>query len=91
MVIGYGFRDQHINRPIIDAVNGRGLRFFLIDSLGSNVVRHANPSFGGAIYAPNELDDAFRLGLIGASSRGLSETFGQDGVSHAQIMDFFVS
>jgi hypothetical protein len=89
MVIGYGFRDQHINRPIINAVSNSGLRFFVIDRLGPDVVRHANPSFGGAIYASNDLDDAFQAGLIGASQRNLSETFGNDAVSHNQIMNFF--
>jgi hypothetical protein len=89
MVIGCGFRDQHINRPIIDAVNTHGLRFFVIDALGADVARCANPSHGGAIYAPNELDDAFRHGLVGVSQRRLSETFGGDQVSHGNVMSFF--
>lgn len=89
MVIGYGFRDQHINRPIIDAINGSGLRVFIIDSLGVEVIRRANPTWGGAIYAPNQLDDAFQLGFSGASQRNLSETFGNGAVSHAQVMNFF--
>ena len=89
MVIGYGFRDSHVNEVIIEAVENRGLQFFVIDRLGSDVVRHANPSFGGAIYAPDALDDAFRRGLIGASQRGLSETFGDDLVSHTNVMQFF--
>jgi len=89
-IIGYGFKDSHINEAIINAVNNHGLEFFVVDSLGSNIVRQVNPSFGGAIYAPNELDNAFRRGLIGASERRLSETFGgNDMVSHANVMQFF--
>ena len=91
MVIGYGFRDPHINRPIIDAISNSGLRFFVINSLGANVVKYANPSFGGAIYAPNELDDAFHAGLTGASQRNLLDTFGNDAVSHDQVMGFFAN
>jgi hypothetical protein len=37
----------------------------------------------------NELDDAFRHGLFGASRRSLAETFNNDDVSHAQLMQFF--
>lgn len=89
-VIGYGFKDPHVNEAIVDAVENRGLEFFVIDAHGRDVVRHANPSFGGGIYAPNALDDAFRRGLIGASERRLSETFGDDGlVSHTEVMRFF--
>jgi len=87
-VIGYGFRDPHVNDVIIQAVLRYGLQFFVIDPSGSDVVRCANPSCG-SIYAPNALDDAFRNGLIGASRRGLSETFGNDQISHEQVMDFF--
>lgn len=88
-IIGYGFRDSHINQAIIDAVANHNLRFFVTDQWGSDVVRHANPSFGGAIYAPNALDDAFRNGLIGASERNLSETFGNDQISYENVMRFF--
>ncbi|ESS71491.1 hypothetical protein MGMO_100c00120 [Methyloglobulus morosus KoM1] len=88
-VIGYGFRDQHVNQEIINAVN-KGLKFFIIDPSGSDVVQQANSSFGGAIYAKkNPLDDAFETGLIGASRRSLSETFGNDRLSHENIMSFF--
>lgn len=88
-VIGYGFRDSHMNQAIINAVETTELRFFVIDSHGANVVRRANPSFDGASYAPNALDNAFRKGLIGASERSLSETFGADQVSHTEVMRFF--
>jgi len=87
-VIGYGFKDLHVNELIIDSVMNHGLEFFVLDKFGSDVVKHANPSFGGAIYAPNALDEAFEQGLLGASSRNLSETFGDDSVSHATVMRF---
>lgn len=87
-VIGYGFLDTHVNEVIIEAVS-RGLKFFVIDPSGSDVVQRANPSFGGAIYAPNALDDAFKKGLIGVSQRRLNETFGNDLISHKNVMGFF--
>ena len=88
-VIGYGFKDLHVNEVIIESVRNRGLQFFVIDHFGSDVVRHAKLSFGGAAYAPNALEEAFAQGLIGASRRSLSETFGNDLVSHADVMQFF--
>lgn len=88
MVIGYGFRDPHINEVIIEAIQRGNLRMFVVDPLGSELARHANPSFGGSIYAPNALDDAFRVGLAGASQRSLRETFGGDAVSHRQVSGF---
>jgi hypothetical protein len=88
-VIGYGFRDQHINDVIIEAVSRHELRFFVIDPFGSDVVRRANPSFEGAIYVRGALDNAFEQGLIGASQRHLSETFGNDQISHEHVLGFF--
>jgi len=90
-VIGYGFRDQHVNDVIIEAVRDQGLKFFVIDPIGSDIVRRVNPSYGGTIYAISELDDAFEKGLIGASQRGLSETIGNDQISHESVMTFFSS
>ena len=55
---------------------------------GDKVVRLANPSHGGQIYGPNELDHAFERGLVGASRRSLSETFGSDAVSFENILRF---
>ena len=89
LVIGYSFKDLHINDVIIEAVMNRELEFTVIDPLGSDVVKHANDTFGGDIYAPNALDDAFRKGLIGASRRNLSETFGTNSISHTSVMQFF--
>ncbi len=88
-VIGYGFRDSHVNEVIIEAISNSNLKLFVIDPSGSEVAMRANPSFGGAVYVPNALDDAFRQGLIGASRRGLSETFGNDPVSHDHVMNYF--
>ena len=87
-MIGYSFRDDHVNKAIIEAVRQHGLRFFVIDPSGSDVVRKANPSCGGAVYAANDLDEAFQMGLVGASRRSLRDTFGDDLVSHANVVRF---
>ena len=75
MIIGYGFRDQHINEVVVKAVLDRGLKMFVVAPEGAEIARAANSSGGAAIYAPSSLDDAFERGLLGASRRGLSEIF----------------
>ena len=87
MIIGYSFRDDHINQAIVHAVRDCGLRFFVIDAAGSDVVRLANSSYGGA-YSPSEIDEAFATGLVGSSRRSLSETFGEDTVSLENVRGF---
>ena len=88
-VIGYSFRDSHVNEVIVNGVRTSALKFFVVDPLGSEVVRHANSSYGGMAYSPGELDSAFAEGLVGASRRGLKETFGSDPISYANVMSFF--
>jgi hypothetical protein len=89
MIIGYGFRDSHINDVITHAIQKDNLKFFVIDPSGADIVRKVNPSYGGQIYAPNNLDDAFKQGLIGASRRTLREIFGTDTVEHQKVQRFF--
>ncbi len=89
-IIGYGFRDKHVNDAIVDAAIHCGLKFFVVDPYGSGIARRVNPSSGGTIYAKGPLDEAFERGLIGASTRTLSETFGRDRISHEAVMRFFV-
>jgi hypothetical protein len=89
MVIGYGFRDPHINEVIAAAVEG-GLKFFLIDPAGSGLARSLNGTRqAGAIPATTSLESVFETALIGASRRSLSEIFGADRIEHAKVMQFF--
>ncbi len=88
-VIGYSFGDNHINEQIIKGV-GDGLRFFVLDPLGSEVARQANPSYGAMVMDKSAEEMAFEEGLIGASRRNLRDIFGgNDPISHANIMSFF--
>jgi hypothetical protein len=82
MVIGYSFSDGHIDQLIKDAAKS-GLRIFIIDPLGSDVV---NKTRAAQIRAPEPVQEL----LIGGSRRTLREIFsGGDGVEHAKIMRFF--
>ena len=89
MVIGYGFRDEHINATLIKAVVRCGLKLFIVTPAGADQARQVNPSAGGAIKARSALEDTFERGVIGASQRGLREIFGGNGLELAKLERFF--
>lgn len=89
MVIGYGFRDAHINQVIIRAVNDRGLRMFIIAPKGGDLARTVNPTHRATIRCGTELEAAFERSLIGASRRLLRDIFGGDTIEHNKVQRFF--
>jgi hypothetical protein len=86
MVIGYSFGDEYINNAIVEAVNTSGLRLFIVDPLGVDVLHKQPPQ-----RQPSEslLESALRPAIIGASRRRLSATFSSDIVEHRKLMRFF--
>jgi hypothetical protein len=89
MVIGYGFRDQHINESIEHAVE-QGLKTFIIDPAGSDIGRNLNLSKRPEnIGQDSKLENALHFALIGASRRELSRIFGGDSVEHHKVQRFF--
>jgi len=90
MVIGYGFRDAHINTTIFRAVRETGLKMFIIDPAGADIAWQINPTRKpGAIGAtPSELEEVFQMAVVGASRRPLSQIFGSDEVEHAKVVRF---
>jgi hypothetical protein len=89
-VVGYGFRDRHINDVLLKAVNGQRMKFFLIDPSGAELYRLVNATDKAPIYCPGPVDQIFEQGLGGVSKRSLAETFGgRDLVSFEQVNDFF--
>jgi hypothetical protein len=92
MVIGYGFRDVHINEVIVRAVEQHNLQLFVIDPAGADLARTLNPTYGAQIQGnPTPLEEAFRRGLIGASRRTLREIFGTDSAEHHKVRRFFAA
>jgi len=89
MVIGYGFRDQHINEVIMRAINDRGTEMFVIAPEGGDLARRANPTHQAAIRVGTNLESTFERGLIGASRRSLREIFGGDSIEFSKVMRFF--
>jgi hypothetical protein len=90
MVIGYGFRDEHINQVLWRAVE-KGLRMFLIAPEGADLVFAQSPTRKrGQIIVTTPAEENLRESLIGASRRALSETFSDEGdVEFNKVMRFF--
>lgn len=89
LVIGYGFRDVHINSAIEKAVDEHGLKIFIIDPFGADLAWKLNETrTKGAIPAGSSLEELFKKSIIGASRRSLKETFGDDSVEHSKVMRF---
>lgn len=89
MVIGYGFRDEHINAAIAKAVEG-GLKLFVIAPEGAELARRINPTRqGGLIAAQTPLEGMLEQSLVGASRRPLRDIFGGDTAEHNKVMRFF--
>jgi hypothetical protein len=89
MVIGYGFRDEHVNSALKGAMES-GLKIYVIDPSGADVASATNRVPKGAIgYKPTPLEEMLQKSLIGYSRRPLSSTLGNDSVEHAKLMRFF--
>jgi hypothetical protein len=89
MIVGYSFRDPHINDVITRAIDRTGLRIFVIDPQGSELARSLNPTNIRPVRVEQPLEQAFRRALIGASRRPLTDTFGTDAVEYKKVMRFF--
>lgn len=89
MVIGYGFRDEHITAAIARGVE-KGLKLFIGAPEGVELARKLNPTRApGHIVAPTPLEGMIEESLIGASRRGLREIFGHDDAEYRKVMRFF--
>jgi len=88
MIIGYSFRDEHINRTIRTAARP-GFKLFIVDPDGIDVLDkdHKVPIRPVPPIDPNFV--ALGPCLIGASKLALSESFGRNRVEHDLVMTFF--
>ena len=82
MVIGYSFRDTHINEHIKHAA-ATGLKLFIIDPNGLDVIQELGPR---GIY---NFGSSLQGSIIGASRRDLRATLTTDKVEQAKVMRFF--
>jgi len=86
-VIGYGFRDHHINQAILRAAGVSALKMCVVDPQGFDVISWQTS--GEQIPAKSQLYQAFQPYFGGVSRRLLSSTFGaNDSAEHAKVLGF---
>lgn len=91
MVIGYGFRDQHINEAINNGAKN-GLQVFVIAPEGAELAMRQNKTrLPGMIAKQTDLEALMQRSLIGASRRPLKDIFGADTAEHEKVMRFFTA
>ena len=84
MVIGYGFQDIHINN-IIEQSAPAGLKLFIIDPEGVDVLDHAKSSDASIGAFKHKVWQ----NIIGGSRRNLIDTVTKDVVERAKVLHFF--
>jgi SIR2-like domain len=88
MVIGYGFRDQHINSMLLQAWQSSHFEMFIIGPDGKDILRKVNPTYNLPTYRREPLEDITAY----ESTRGLSSTFGgSDPAEHGKLMRFLAA
>jgi len=89
MIIGYGFRDPHINEVLKKAVE-KGLKTFVICPQGASIALTLNKTQGAnQIGEPSQEELTLKYSLIGASRRLLPQIFGDDDAEFAKVHRFF--
>jgi hypothetical protein len=87
MIIGYGFRDDHINAALRTAAEAASLKAFIIDPAGADAPDLFRDRT--ARIKPAGPEHPIQRALIGASRRPLSRTFGGDTIERDKVLRFF--
>lgn len=84
MVIGYGFRDSHINQMIHDAwLKGRKtLSMFIVHPDGREILKKINPTYG-KMYMKGPLEE---ITAVYDSTRSLKNTFGGSDAGELEML-----
>ena len=97
MVIGYSFRDEHINNAILSAAKLKNLSLFVVDPEGYDVFKSDFPAhvtdyspFSGLQFI-NQRKELIRIPCVGISTRPLSSTFRDDVLEWDKLFRFFVA
>lgn len=85
MIIGYSFGDKHINDIIGSAVDN-GLKLFIVDPLGVDVINKTEPR---PIRVPDPFFEKLAPNIVGASRRPFLQTFATDVVEFSKLSAFF--
>jgi hypothetical protein len=84
MVVGYGFRDLHINEILVKGADA-GAKMFIVDPAGIDAIKRIDqPHY----HPPGIVREKLAAMIRGASRRDLRSTFGGDRVEYAKVMRF---
>jgi hypothetical protein len=86
MIIGYGFRDDHINGALNRAA-AAGAKTFIVDPAGADAPDLFRDRVSRLKAAGDE--KPIQKALVGASRRPLSRTFGGDAIERDKVLRFF--
>ncbi len=86
MVIGYGFRDDHINRLIHEGweKGGRTLSMFIVHPDGREILKKVNPTYAKPMYLPGPLEEI----TVYDSTRPFQSTFDTDVGEHEMLVEY---
>ncbi len=81
LVIGYGFKDEHINKILAKAINEHGLQLYIIspedpESFKNRII--GKPSTEGVLWSPNEQGETIWKGIVGYFPYLLREIYPAD-------------
>lgn len=82
VVVGYSFRDEHVNKIISDSISKGALRLFLWDPMGLDAIYPKKNA------TRSELIPGAEVAIRGVSRRNLLETLNYDSVEYSKIYDF---
>ena len=91
VVIGYGFRDHHINRVLVDAIGKHSLKFFVVDPSGVGLAKALSSTVlpdAPLVVNGYSLEWIFANGCAGASRRKLTEIFHGESPEYAKLVRF---
>jgi len=87
-VIGYGFRDKHINETLVQAVRN-GLQMYVIDPRGTAIAYEERNDREGLIKGPkSDFEEWFQMGLYSASIAPLRHLLVDESVDREVLEDF---
>jgi hypothetical protein len=84
MIIGYSFRDQHINEILCSCVQN-GLKLFVVDITGLKSLEDAPKTAGHSLNLIDQLRDS----IIGGSRRPFPASIASDQIERSKIQRFF--
>lgn len=86
-IVGYGFRDDHINQVLKAAVQQHGQCMFVMDPRGSDLAYMENQT-RNSIYSPSDFEAWYKDGLYSAATTSLPALLAGDSLEKEALADF---